>query len=58
MVVLLRMAPFLERKFNLVELGPRSTGKVQRVVNILKGYMASNQSGRRARYLSGSHKCQ
>jgi ATP-dependent Lon protease len=27
MVVLLRMAPFVERNFNLVELGPRGTGK-------------------------------
>ena len=26
-VVLLRMAPFVERNFNLVELGPRGTGK-------------------------------
>ena len=26
-VVLLRMAPFVERNFNLVELGPRATGK-------------------------------
>jgi hypothetical protein len=27
MVVLLRMTPFVERNFNLVELGPRGTGK-------------------------------
>lgn len=27
MVVLLRMVPFVERNFNLVELGPRGTGK-------------------------------
>jgi ATP-dependent Lon protease len=27
MVALLRMAPFVERNFNLVELGPRGTGK-------------------------------
>jgi ATP-dependent Lon protease len=27
MVILLRMAPFVERNFNLVELGPRGTGK-------------------------------
>ncbi|MBL1217607.1 MAG: protease Lon-related BREX system protein BrxL [Planctomycetes bacterium] len=27
MVVLLRMAPFVERNYNLVELGPRGTGK-------------------------------
>jgi ATP-dependent Lon protease len=27
MVVLLRIAPFVERNFNLVELGPRGTGK-------------------------------
>ena len=27
MVVLLRMVPFVERNYNLVELGPRGTGK-------------------------------